>query len=74
MNNPSEIITTVTDFFKSIPWENVISSFIGSVEGINWESLKSLFDWFDFSDPNGAVQTFIDGIVAFFTALFGSAA
>ncbi len=66
------IITMVTDFFKSIPWENVIQSFIGSVQGINWESLGKLFDWFDFT--NGPLQEAIDNIMAVISSLFGTAA
>lgn len=64
------IVTMVTDFFKSIPWENVIQSFVTSIQGINWGSLASLFDWFDFT--NGPLQAAIDVVVNFFTALFGA--
>lgn len=62
------IITMVTDFFSSIPWENVIQSFISSVQGINWDSLAGLFDWFDFTE--GPLQEFIDSITAIFSSLF----
>ncbi len=72
--NPQDIVQMITDFFTSVPWENVVDSFIGSVEGIDWDALGSLFDWLDFSDPNGAVQQFINSVVAVFTALFGGAA
>lgn len=61
------IITMVTDFFSSIPWENVIQSFVGSIQGINWDSLASLFDWFDFTD--GPLQAAIDAIAALFANL-----
>lgn len=64
----SSLITAATEFFASIPWGNVIQSFIDSVQGINWDSLASLFDWFDFT--NGPLQSFIDAI----SALFGTAA
>lgn len=62
------IITMVTDFFSSIPWENVIQSFISSVQGINWDSLAGLFDWFDFTE--GPLQEIIDSITAIFSSLF----
>ncbi len=62
------IITGITDFFTSIPWENVIQSFIGSVNGINWDSLAGLFDWFDFTE--GPLQEFIDNFTAIFSSLF----
>ena len=39
------ILTMVTDFFSSIPWENVIEGFTGSVSGIDWDSLAGLFDF-----------------------------
>lgn len=68
----SAIVTMVTEFFSSIPWENVIQSFIGSVDGINWDSLASLFDWFDFTD--GPLQSAIDSFVAVISSLFGTAA
>ncbi len=64
------IITMVTEFFTSIPWGNVISGFIGSVAGIDWDSLGKLFEGFDFSA--GPIQEFIDGIVIFFQTLFGA--
>lgn len=65
----STIITAATDFFKSIPWENVIQSFIDSVAGINWDSLKSLFDGFDFT--GGSLQAAIDVVVAVISSFFG---
>ncbi len=61
------IITMVTDFFSSIPWENVIQSFVGSIQGINWDSLASLFDWFDFTE--GPLQAAIDAFTAIFANL-----
>ncbi len=54
----STLMTGVVEFFSAIPWGNVFQSFIDSVNGINWESLGSLFDWFDFSD--GPLQAIID--------------
>lgn len=66
------IITMVTEFFSSIPWENVIGAFMGSVNGIDWGSLGKIFEIFDMSD--GTVQTFIDSIVTLFQTLFGAAA
>ncbi len=62
------IITGITDFFTSIPWQNVIQSFIGSVNGINWVSLAGLFDWFDFTE--GPLQEFIDNLTNIFSSLF----
>ncbi len=62
------IITGITDFFTSIPWQNVIQSFIGSVNGINWDSLAGLFDWFDFTE--GPLQEFIDNLTNIFSSLF----
>ena len=62
------IITGITDFFTSIPWQNVIQSFIGSVNGINWDSLAGLFDWFDFTE--GPLQDFIDNLTNIFSSLF----
>lgn len=59
------IITMVTDFFSSIPWENVIGGFVGSVEGINWDSLGEFFSFLDFS--NGPFQAIAD----VFAKLFG---
>lgn len=66
------IIKMVTDFFSSIPWENVVQSFIDSVAGINWDSLGSLFDWFDFTE--GPLQAAIDTFMAVISSLFGTAA
>ncbi len=66
------ILTMVTDFFKSIPWENVIGSFIGSIQGIDWDSLVGVFDFLDFS--SGPIQDFIDAAIAFFSSLFGTVA
>lgn len=68
----NSIITMVTDFFKSVPWENVIQSFVGSVQGIDWDSLGSLFDWFDFTE--GPLQSAIDSFMAVISSLFGTAA
>lgn len=62
------IITGITDFFTSVPWQNVIQSFIGSVNGINWDSLAGLFDWFDFTE--GPLQEFIDNLTNIFSSLF----
>lgn len=62
------IITGITDFFTSVPWQNVIQSFIGSVNGINWDSLAGLFDWFDFTE--GPLQDFIDNLTNIFSSLF----
>ena len=62
--NVEAIITMVTDFFSSIPWENVIGGFVGSVEGINWESLEKLFGGFDLS--NGFLQKIIDAFMSLF--------
>lgn len=59
-----DVITLLTDFFKSIPWENVLNSFKNSIAGINWDSLASLFDWLDFSD--GPLQKMIDAILGIF--------
>lgn len=64
------IITMVTDFFTSIPWENVIAGFTGSVAGIDWESLGKLFEGFDFS--SGPLQDAINGFVTVFQTLFGA--
>ncbi|MBE6784262.1 MAG: hypothetical protein E7536_09680 [Ruminococcaceae bacterium] len=66
------IITMVTEFFSSIPWENVIGAFKNSIAGINWDSLEKLFAGIDFS--NGALQTAIDAFVGFFETLFGTVA
>ena len=52
------LMTGVVEFFSAISWGNVIQSFIGSVNGIDWDSLGSLFDWFDFSD--GPLQAIFD--------------
>ncbi len=68
----STIVTMATEFFKSIPWENVIQSFISSVQGINWDSLASLFDWFDFTE--GPLQEIIDAVMVVISSLFGTAA
>lgn len=62
------IITGITDFFTSVPWQNVIQSFIGSVNGINWDSLAGLFDWFDFTE--GPLQDIIDNLTNIFSSLF----
>ena len=58
------IITMVTDFFTSIPWENVIAGFTGSIAGIDWDSLGKLFEFVDLTD--GPLQAMID----FFQSLF----
>lgn len=63
------IITMVTEFFSSIPWENVISGFTGSVEGIDWGALGSLFDGFDLT--GGPLQAAIDVFVGFIQTIFG---
>ncbi len=68
----SKIITMVTDFFSSIPWQNVVQSFVDSVSGIDWDSLKSLFDGFDLSGDG--IQAIIDGFVATIKALFSTLA
>ena len=70
--NIEAIITMVTEFFKSIPWENVLGAFKGSIDGINWDSLAGLFDGFDLS--GGTLQAIIDVVVEFFQALFGAGA
>ena len=54
------LITGAVEFFKAIPWSGVIQSFIDSVAGINWDSLESLFDWFDFT--NGPLQSILDAL------------
>ena len=54
------LITGAVEFFSSIPWGGVIQSFIDSIAGINWDSLASLFDWFDFT--NGPLQAILDSL------------
>ncbi len=68
----SAIVTMVTDFFSSIPWKDVIQSFVSSIQGINWDSLASLFDWFDFTE--GPLQAAIDSFMAVISGFFGTAA
>lgn len=54
------LITGAVEFFSSVPWGNVIQSFIDSIAGINTDSLVSLFDWFDFTD--GPLQAILDSL------------
>lgn len=60
------ILTMVTDFFSSIPWQNVIDGFVSSIQGINWDSLGKLFEGFDLS--NGFLQSIIDMFQSLFAA------
>ena len=64
------IVTMVTEFFTSIPWENVISGFTGSIAGIDWDSLGKLFEGFDLS--SGPLQAAIDGFVKLFQTILGA--
>ncbi len=65
--NPEEIIQMITDFFTSVPWEDVIDSFVSSFEGVQWDVLgDTLGEIFDFSSPDSAFQKFLDILSSLF--------